>query len=103
MCVHGSDRQQADAVDGCGAREDVVRAVADEVLRDRRADEGDPDQEDDEDAARDRDLVAAEAAPDELPVASGLYRFDLAEVGAALDADGRAEAGTGVDENFFCF
>jgi hypothetical protein len=93
-------RQQADAVDRGGAREDVVRAVADVVLRDWRAAECDRDQEDDEDAARDRDLVAAEAAPDELPVASGLYLFDLAEVRAALDADGRAEAGAGVDENF---
>jgi hypothetical protein len=69
--------------------------VADVVLRDWRAAECDRDQEDDEDAARDRDLVAAEAAPDELPVASGLDLFDLAEVRAALDADGRAEAGAG--------
>jgi len=66
--------------------------VADDVLRDRRAAEGDEDEEDDEDPAQDRDLVAAEPPPDELPVASGLdFLLDVAELGAALGRDCRAE------------
>ena len=38
--------------------EEVVRAMAEDRLRDRRADEGVEDQQDDRDAAGDRDLVA---------------------------------------------
>ena len=54
--------------------EDVVRAVPEQLGCDPRAQEGDEDQEDDEDAAGDRELVALEADPDELPVAPSLDR-----------------------------
>ena len=75
--------------------------MADEVLGDRRADEGDQDQQDDEDPARDRDLVAPEAPPDELPVAAGAYRFGFAELRPALDGDCSAEAGAAGNQDFF--
>ena len=44
--------------------------MSEEVLRDRRNDEGDDEEEDDEDRARDRELVSAEADQC-LPVAAG--------------------------------
>ena len=58
----------------------------DVVLRDRRADERDQDQDDDGDRACDRDLVAPEAAPDELPVAASANVLALAELSARLVA-----------------
>src|SRR5207248_1091431 len=85
--------------DGVGADEEVVRAVAEEVPRDRRADEGDQDQEDDEHAARDGDAIALEAAPDELPVAACVNGLELTELRPALGCDRGAEpGGTGNDE-----
>src|SRR6185312_15162041 len=56
------------------AGELVVRPVAEEVGRDRSADEPDQDDERDVDAAGDRELVAAEPDPHALPVATGAYR-----------------------------
>ena len=66
--------------------EEVVRAVAEQRLRDRRADEGSQDEQDDRDAAADRDLVALEAAPDLLPVPTRLD-LDLAELDPGLERD----------------
>ena len=55
-------------------------------------DRGHEDQEDDEDAARDRNAVAAEADPDLLPVASRADRLGaLAELRPGLDGDGSRE------------
>src|SRR4051794_39585200 len=58
----------------------------------RRADEGGKLEQDDEDAAPDRDLVALEADPDLLPVSAGLDGLDLAELRAGLCGDGAGEA-----------
>ena len=63
-----------------GVQVDLVGPVAEEVLGDRAADRRNQNQEDDEDAAADRDLVAPEAPPDLLPVTAGLNRFDFAEL-----------------------
>ena len=48
-------------------------------------------------AAGDRDLVAAEAAPDLLPVAARLD-LDLAELGPGLDRDRAGEAGAAAED-----
>ena len=69
--------------------EDVVRAVAQQARRDRRPDERHQEQEDDEADARDRELVAPEADPDELPVAARLDRRDEA-VGDVTSPPGSA-------------
>ena len=79
------DREQI-LVDAAARDEEVVRPVAEEVLGEPRADEGDEEQEDDEDAAHDRDLVALEPPPDLLPVAAGLD-LDLAELGRIHPSD----------------
>ena len=67
--------------------------MAEEVRRDRRAGERDEDEQDDEDAARDRDLVALEADPDELPVAPSADVFELAQLDAALGRRNGSQAG----------
>ena len=77
--------------------------MADDVPRDRRAAEGDEEEQDDEDPARDRDLVAAEAAPHELPVASGANLLGFAEPGTALDGNCRAETGAAGRNDDFVF
>jgi hypothetical protein len=59
--------------------------VTQEVGRNRAARGRDENEEDDEAAADDRNLVAAEAAPDLLPVAAGANRFDLAELTVRFD------------------
>ncbi len=94
--------EQAEA-DRLGADEQLVRAVADVVLGDRGAGEGHEDQEDDEDPARDRDLVAPEPDPDELPVASSANLSEVAEFGAGLGRNRRAEAGGTRDDDLFLF
>ena len=64
-----------------------------------RADEGDEQEDDDEDAARDRDAVPLQPEPDLLPVAAGLDRLDvLAELAVGLDRDRGGEAGAGGEE-----
>jgi hypothetical protein len=60
--------------------------VAQPLLRERRAGERDDEQEDDEDAARDRDLVAREPPPDLLPAAASLD-LGLTEMAARLECD----------------
>ena len=56
---------------------------AEQVSRDRAADRGDEQEEDDEHAAPHRDPVAAEADPHLLPVAPRAYRLGaFAESGA---------------------
>src|SRR6266567_5428895 len=77
---------------------DLVRPVAEEVLGDRPADRGRQDEQDDEDAAADRDLVASEAPPDLLPVPAGANRLDFAELPVRLDRDRRRETGLRADE-----
>src|SRR5262249_34726589 len=67
-------------------RVDVVRPVAENRGRNRGADERREDEPDDEDAARDRDPVAAEADPDLLPVAA-CTNLDVAEI--RLELTGR--------------
>src|SRR5439155_6819505 len=67
--AEGTHRQQRSLVDA--AREElVVRPVPEVVRRDRPAGERAEDEEQEEAAAGDRDPVAAEAEPDELPVAA---------------------------------
>src|SRR3954451_21922663 len=46
-----------------------------------------------------RDLVAPQPPPDELPIAARAYRFGIAELRTALDPDRSAEAGTAGDED----
>ena len=58
-------------------------------------------EEDDEDPARDRDLVALEADPDELPVASRSYGFEVAERCAGLAGYRGTEPGCAGDDDFF--
>ena len=53
-CVHGPTGSSV--VWSMPAREDVVRAVPEDVRHDRRADERGEDEPDDEEAADDRDL-----------------------------------------------
>ena len=79
-------------VDRVGADEDLVRPVAEPLLRERRADEGGEDQEDDDDRAADREPVAPQPPPDALPVAA---RANVAcsPSSRRLDGDGGAEAG----------
>ena len=96
--VNGPDRDERGRVDAF-AREDVVRPVAEPLLGERRAGEGRDEEEDDEEAARDRDLVAAEPAPDLLPVAASLDVGDLAELAAGLERDLGGETCAG-RENF---
>jgi len=67
------------------------RAVSEIVRRDRAAEDRQEDQEDDEDAAADRDLVVAEAAPDLLPVPARANDIDLSELAPGLDGDRRRE------------
>ena len=69
----------------------VVRAVAKDVGGERRSPERRDEQEDNEDPARNRDLVSFEAAPDVLPVASRDYLLDLAQLAVSLDRDGGGE------------
>ncbi len=61
------------------------------------------DQKDDEEPARDRDLVATETPPHELPVAAGAYRFVAAEIRPALDSDCRREPGAAGNDDFLFF
>ena len=58
-------------------------------------------EQDDEDPARDRDLVALEADPDELPVASRSNGFELAERATGFACNRGAEAGCAGDDDFF--
>src|SRR5262249_20350943 len=67
-----ADRRERGRVDA--VREDVVRAVPEDPREQRAADERHEEQEEDEPDADDGQLVAAEADPDELPVAA---RLDL--------------------------
>ena len=84
-----------------GSDEDLVRAVAEHALGDRRAHEGGQDQTDDGDPADDRDLVAAEADPDELPIASRSNGFNVADRAAGLGhGDGGVACSAG-DDDFF--
>src|SRR5262249_54111442 len=72
--------------------EDVVRPVSEQLLGEPRADERDENQEDDEHTAGNRELVAPEADPDELPVAPCLDRT-FGRV-ARIDGD-RSATGSG--------
>ncbi len=72
----GADRRERLRVDA--VREDVVRAVPEEVREDRPADERQKQQEDDEADADDGELVAPEADAHELPVAARLDGFRAA-------------------------
>ena len=75
--------------------------MPDVVLGDRGPGKGDQDQQDDEGPAADRDLVAPEPAPDELPVPAGADRLDLAERPARLGRYCRAEpTGAGGNDDF---
>jgi len=87
-------------VDAVAARVlvEVVDSVAEEGRGNRPASDRDGNQQDDEDAAADRDLVAAEPAPDLLPVAAGPDGFELAELAVRLDRDRRRKSGLGADE-----
>ena len=68
-----ADRLQRVRVDA--VREDVVRAVAEDLRGDGAAEERGEQKQDDEDAGHDGDAVLPEAQPDLLPVAA---RLDLA-------------------------
>ena len=92
-----ADRELAEAAQA-GAQVEVVRAVTQEVGGYGAARDRDEDEEDDEAAAEDRDLVAAEAAPDLLPVTAGANRFDFPELSVRFDRDRRRESGLGADE-----
>jgi hypothetical protein len=72
---------------------EVVDAVAEEVRRDRPTGDGDDDEQDQEDPAADRDLVAPEAPPDLLPVPAGADLFRLAQLAVCLYGDGRRKPG----------
>src|SRR5436190_5200462 len=89
---HRPDRERLDAV-AAGILVEVVRAVPEEVGSDRTARDRGEDQQDDEDAAADRHLVAPEAPPDLLPVSTGANLFDLAELTVRLDRDRRRKSG----------
>src|SRR5262249_22536287 len=82
------DRQQGLLVHAA-EEERVVRAVTEEVLRDRREYEGADQQQDDRDPAGDRDAVLLEAAPDLLPVAARLD-VDVVEIGRDFVGRGRS-------------
>ena len=90
-------------VGGNGRRldEEVVRAMAEPLARERCAAEGGRDQEDDEDPARDGHLVALEPAPDELPVAARANRLDVTELTTGFRRDGSPEAGGAGDDDLF--
>src|SRR5206468_6418319 len=75
--------------------EQVVRPVPEQCRSERSAEGRNEDQKDDEDPARNRDLVATEAKPDLLPVASRLDLDELAELGAGLGRHGGGEADAG--------
>ena len=75
--------------------EDVVRPVAEQLRGDRPTDRCHQHQEDDDEATRHRDLVAAEANPHLVPVRTRPDRLrPLAEIGPGLEADRRREADT---------
>src|SRR5205085_10173999 len=93
----GTERQLRRLVERL-LREDVVRAVPEQVGSDRRAAEGEEEEEDDEHPAADYHLVAAEAAPDLLPVAARANRFDLAELPAELGGDRAGESRLGSED-----
>src|SRR5262249_21761315 len=75
----------------------VVRPVTEEVRGDRRTDKSHEDEEDDEDAAADRKLVALEPEEDAFPVAASANR-GLAELAVGLRRDGRRKPCAGRDE-----
>src|SRR4029077_4113361 len=80
-----------------GAGELVVRAVAQDVGDDRRAHEPDQDDEEDVEAAGDRELVAPEPEAYGFPVATGANRL-RAELAVRLRRDGRRKACAGGNE-----
>ena len=97
--AEGTHRQQRLLVDA--AREElVVRPVPEVVRRDRPAGERAEDEEQDEAAAGDRDPVAAEAEPDELPVAARANcSNDVdADLAVGLGGDRRRQASRRRDE-----
>jgi len=98
----GDRAERADRLAGRRQRrvEEVVRPVTEEVACDRRADERQQEQQDDRDAAADRDLVALEAPPDLLPVATRLD-LELAELDAGLERDGTCEPGLAPEDFVF--
>ena len=59
--------RRLDEVQVDGHRKDVVRPVAEEVLRDRLAGEAREEDEEERDEAADREPVVPQPAPDELP------------------------------------
>src|SRR6185312_5048711 len=64
--------RQLVGIEPAGDEERLVRPVTQEVRGERGASEGGDEEHDDEDAARERQLVAPEAEPDTLPVAPRL-------------------------------
>src|SRR5205823_6370928 len=86
-----ADREERVRVDAAG--ELVVRPVSEQAGGDRSADERPQEEEHDEDAAAERDLVALEPQPHLLPVASRAYRLELTERGARFDRDGGGKTG----------
>ena len=79
--------------------------MAEQVGCDRRAYEGGEEEEDDEADAAERELVAAEADPDELPVAAGLYGLRLLrhverniDGGRGVDAYSHSRGGEGTSK-----
>ena len=83
----GADRERG-VVDP--VHENIVRAVTDDLLRDPRARVAKEDEEDEEEDAPDRDLVALEPLPDLIPVPACLDLLQLADLGGMLDF-GRAQ------------
>src|SRR5262249_53808148 len=76
----------------------VVRPVSEEVGGERGADEADERDQDDDDAAADRELVATEADPHALPVATRADRSLDAELTVRLRRDGRRKPCAGRNE-----
>jgi hypothetical protein len=70
-----------------------IRPVAEEVRRDRGSDEGREEEEDDEAATCDRELVAAKAYPDAFPVAACLDCFGLNRFRRFRNGDGSWDGG----------
>jgi hypothetical protein len=69
------------------AADQVVRAVTEDRLCHRRTDECGEHEQDDEDAARQRNAIAPQSAPHLLPVAAGANVFELSQLPVALDRD----------------
>jgi hypothetical protein len=95
-----ADREVQDAVLP-GLLVDVVGPVAEVTLCDRPTDDRDQDQEDDEDRASDRDLVAPEPSPDLLPVAASANRLlesAFAKLAVRLDGNGPGETRLAADD-----